>query len=51
MGNPLKNEGAYEILRAVNSCGDKLQIIDLADVQMHILGYKEDIGDTIEEKI
>ena len=21
MGNPLENEGAYEILRAVNSCG------------------------------
>lgn len=24
MGNPLYNEGAFEILRAVNSCGDKL---------------------------
>ena len=23
-GNPLMNEGFYEVVRAVNSCGDKL---------------------------
>lgn len=51
MGNPLQNEGVYEILRAVNSCGDKLEKLNIADVQLHILGYKEDIGDSIEEKI
>lgn len=51
MGNPLENEGAYEILRAVSSCGDTLEKFNLADVQMNVLGYKEDIGDTIEEKI
>lgn len=51
MGNPLENEGAYEVLRAVNNCGDKLEKLNIADVQMNILNYKEDIGDTIEEKI
>ena len=51
MGNPLENDGAYEILRAVNSCGDTLQKFNLADVQMNVLGYKEDIGDSIEQKI
>lgn len=48
MGNPLENEGAYEILRAVNTCGDKLEKLNLADVQMNVLNYKEDIGDTVE---
>lgn len=23
-GNPLQNNGFYEVIRAVNSCGDKL---------------------------
>ena len=38
-------------MRAVNSCGDTLEKFNIADVQMNILGYKEDIGDSIEEKI
>lgn len=38
-------------MRAVNSCGDKLEKLNLADVQINILGYQEDIGDSIEEKI
>ena len=41
MGNPLENEGAYEILRAVNTCGDTLEKFNLADVGMNILGFKE----------
>jgi hypothetical protein len=28
-----------------------LEKFNLADVQLNILGYKEDIGDSIEEKI
>lgn len=39
------------MLRAVNNCGEKLEKLNIADVQMNILSYKEDIGDTIEEKI
>lgn len=41
MGNPLENEGAYEVLRAVNNCGDKLEKLNLADVQLNLLSYKE----------
>lgn len=48
MGNPLENEGAYEVLRAVNNCGEKLEKLNISDVQMNILNYKQDIGDTIE---
>lgn len=51
MGNALGNEGVYEVLRAVNSCGDTLQKLNVADTGMNILNYKEDLGDTIEEKI
>ena len=51
MGNRLENNGVYEVLRAVNSCGDRLEKLNLADTGMNILGYKEDIGDSIEEKI
>lgn len=51
MGNPLGNEGAYELLRAVGSCGEHLEKLNIADVQMNILNYQEDIGISIEEKI
>lgn len=40
MGNALANQGVYEVLRAVNSCGDTLEKINLADTGMNILGYK-----------
>ena len=51
MGNKLGNEGVCEVLRAVNSCGDRLEKLNIADTGMNILGYKEDMGDSIEEKI
>lgn len=36
-GNPLMNEGLYEVVRAVNSCGDKLEKLNLADTGLNII--------------
>jgi len=41
MGNALENEGAYEVLRAVNNCGNKLEKLNLANTQINLLAYKE----------
>ena len=41
-GNPLGNEGFYEVLRGVVSCGHHLEKLNLADTGLNILGYKID---------
>ena len=50
-GNPLGNEGAYEILRAVSICGEKLEKFNIGDIGMNLLNYKVQIGNSDEEKI
>lgn len=43
-GNPLGNIGAYEVLRAVKNCGEYLEKLNLADVGLNILTYKQSEG-------
>ena len=40
MGNVLENEGVYEVLRAVNNCGSKLEKLNIGNVEMNLLAYK-----------
>lgn len=41
-GNPLENEGFFEIIRGVYACGDKLEKLNLADTGMNVLNYSDD---------
>lgn len=50
-GNPLGNEGFYEIIRAVDACGDKLEKLNLADTGLNLLNFSPDdmeLNDTIQ---
>ena len=53
-GNPLGNEGFYEVLRAVRSCGDKLEKLNLADTGLNMLDFNFEASqesDLLESKI
>lgn len=53
-GNPLGNEGFYEVIRAVDSCGEHLEKLNLADTGLNLLNLMPDdmeLNDTLEEAI
>ena len=50
-GNPLGNEGSYELLRAVNICGQNLEKLNMGDVQMNLLNCQIELGNSIQERI
>lgn len=45
------NEGFYEVIRAVRTCGDNLQKLDLADTGLNLLSTNIEEIDSLEQKI
>jgi Ran GTPase-activating protein (RanGAP) involved in mRNA processing and transport len=41
-GNPLENEGTYQVLKAVRTCGESIEKINFADVKMNLLDYSKE---------